>query len=128
MSKKTIPKSDDGDHPAPNGQLKQKILRTIRERGEVTFAEVARLPRCSDPGYTLWWDRWEHCVVWRGISAEAREALVDLYSDDLIHVAVCEPSAYGRDRRTDMPVGEKRWYPDDHWLPMVLRAGPEPVA
>jgi hypothetical protein len=104
----------------------EAVLQFIKERGDnVTFAELSRMDGAS--GHYVF-ELGENVVCWSGISKELCDALRDLREADRIHFASTSHLTYLIDGATlNLPLVKRvRAYRKPHWLPVVVKLGPDP--
>jgi hypothetical protein len=107
--------------------LKERILNLIRERDNVTFAELSRLDgfkhAVKGKGFCVSVENYPNIIYWLGMSEEAVDALCELREEKKIQHVPTTPITYLIDGETlRLPLAKQaRQYKDLHWLPVVLR-------
>lgn len=109
----------------------ETIRDFVAERGNnVSFAELDQLTgfRDRENGFEIGW-RSQNIVFWSGISEEGCDALDAALDADLIHYHPTSAFIYLLDgTMPQLPVAKQvRTYKQPHWLPVVLKLGPNPM-
>ena len=110
--------------------LSDEILKLIRARQNVTFAELSRIEGFSGGTCELLLntDRTSNIVLWTAMTQEACDALNELMMEKKIH---CLPTSFltylcdGSALR--LPIAKRaHHYKKPHWMPVVYNPGPPP--
>lgn len=107
--------------------MKDKILSRVREKGNVSFAELAHLlgeEAKGDLALTL--KEYENIVLWMGMSEAFYEAVSSLLADEVIQLDSTIPLVYMIDGMAlNLPIAkQKRNYKSLRWAPVVINLGP----
>ena len=114
--------------------MKEQILKLIKERDYVTYAELDRHIKGfhAEPkdGLQLVWEhpKFRNMIFWTNISEEGQTAINDLLSEGKVHWVPASMLSYMTDGMLlDMPlVRRARAYKEPRWLPTCFRPGPVP--
>jgi hypothetical protein len=102
------------------------VLDFIKQRGDnVTFAELSRMEGAQGE-YLL--EFAENVVIWTGLSQDMVESLVALRASDRVHYAPTSMLTYVIDGGVmQLPLVKRaQAYKKPHWLPVVVKLGPDP--
>lgn len=99
------------------------IYNLVQYKNYISFVELQKqINGFSDP--TATWVTPGNVVIWHGISAGGRDAIVTLMNNNLIFIAYVSPYLYLMDGYyTSLPItyNIKSSYKKPHWIPIVLQ-------
>jgi hypothetical protein len=104
--------------------MEEKLLQIIRDRGHVSFVEIAELFPSETGDVSLAMPEYENIIYWWGLSERLAQAVSSLLERKLAFVHPATPLTYAFDGvMTTMPLATSlRKYSKPHWYPVTLHS------
>lgn len=108
--------------------MQEQIINYVRQRKDVSFAELCR----DIPGFkgelTLTASQCENVILWAGMSAEAISTMAELEREEKIHFKSTPVLTYMIDGATlKLPVAKAlKNYKSPRWLPVIVTTNSPP--
>ncbi|CAK8717465.1 hypothetical protein GCAAIG_06895 [Candidatus Electronema halotolerans] len=101
--------------------IETEILKLLRERNHVSFAELNRIPGFDGEG-SISHPRYNNILIWHRVSEEGYHAINNLMGNYGVAITPCEQLVYIIDGLVpNIPIAKSaRSYAKPRWLPCVL--------